>query len=258
LTVEYGGGIYAGDSIRTDGSMFSQNTAYRGGGLYAGWLPDSTAGPDIDGAIRQSTFYGNQTPSSTDHWWPAGGGIAFAGKQLDINQSTVWRNHSDKGSGVYASAGTVSVVNSTISMNVHGSGAGLYLESDVHSSFVHASIVDNNADYNSADSVILGPTTIKNSIVTGIGGVPACRFSGTGPYTSGENLDNDGSCTGFTLTRSNYGVYGVADNGGPTYTNQCVDDKQSGRGCSRGLRRVDGGSARRTPPIRHPLRSRRL
>jgi predicted outer membrane repeat protein len=217
---ELGGGIFAGDSADIDGSTFSGNKAFKGGGLYGGWLPGITAGPAISVGIRRSTFHANLSETSAGHVNSVGGGIAFAGEQLEIDQSAIWLNQSPLGGGVYASAGKVSVVNSTISMNLSGNGAGLYLTHIVEASFLNASIVDNQANSGSAALAVSGPTTIKNTIVTGVGGALACLISDPGPFNpQGENLDNDGSCTGFTLTRSNYGVYAVADNGGPTYTN---------------------------------------
>jgi predicted outer membrane repeat protein len=220
--VEYGGGVYAGDTVAIKGSSFSSNTAYRGGGLYAGWLPGIPDGPNITVGIRQSTFYANKAGSSTGHWDPVGGGIAFAGKNLDIDQSTIWRNQSHMGSGVYASSGRINVVNSSISMNLFGNGAGLYLANGVESSLLNASIVDNQSTSGNATLVVSGPTTIKNTIVISMAGdMPGCQFSGPGPISAvGENMNNDGSCTGFSLITSIHGVNGLADNGGPTLTNK--------------------------------------
>ncbi len=218
--VEYGGGVYTSDTVAINGSSFSSNTAYRGGGLYAGWLPGISDGPDITVGIHQSTFYANKAGSSTGHWDPVGGGIAFAGINLDIDQSTIWRNQSQMGSGVYASSGRINIVNSTISMNQFGNGAGLYLTGGVESSFLHASIVDNQSSSGSATLVVSGPTTFKNTIVISMAGdMPGCQFSGPGPISAvGENMNNDGSCTGFSLITSIHGVNGLADNGGPTLT----------------------------------------
>jgi predicted outer membrane repeat protein len=222
---ENGGGVFAGASADIDGSTFSENHAFRGGGLYAGELPDAPAGPDIDVAIRQSTFSANGTQNTSGYYGgtgTAGGGIAFAGKELTIDQSAIWRNASVKGAGVYGLRGKLKIVNSTISTNLGGEGAGLYLEGSTNLSMDFTSIIDNQANPASASVVFNGPSTIQNTIVEAFPGSSACQLAGPGPYLFfGANLDTDGTCTGFSMTVYTPWVDTVpADNGGPTYTNR--------------------------------------
>jgi hypothetical protein len=217
---EYGGGVFAGAPAEIDGSTFSENRASQGGGLFARESSSADARPDITVAIRQSTFYANQASRSVGHGNGYGGGIAFEGKELKVDQSAIWGNMSIKGAGVYASLGSLTIVNSTISSNTGIEGAGLYLESSTALAMDFSSLIDNQADTKGAAVELFGPATIQNSIITGFADATACLLFGAGPFHFlGTNMDNDGSCYGFSMSVNNPGTYAVADNGGPTYTN---------------------------------------
>ncbi|MGB7538303.1 MAG: choice-of-anchor Q domain-containing protein, partial [Anaerolineales bacterium] len=222
-TAGWGGGIYIEAPLtEIKKSTFSENTAYKGGGLYAGNLPGAENALFIVVNIRQSTFYANQATGGVieeNPWNPAGGGIGFGGKILIIDQSTIWLNRSLKGAGVYALKGDVAIMNSTISMNEGYRGPGLYLEESTHLAMDFTSIIDNKSDDSSASIDLFGSADIQNSIVRDFYNMRSCQFNGAGPFNIiGQNLAYDNTC-GFSLTTIYMNVAPLADNGGPTYTN---------------------------------------
>jgi predicted outer membrane repeat protein len=223
-TAGWGGGIYI-EAPLTDikKSTFSENTAYKGGGLYAGNLPGAENAMFIVVNIRQSTFYANQATGGVieeNPWNPAGGGIGFGGKILIIDQSTIWLNRSNKGAGLYVLKGDVSIMNSTISMNDGFWGAGLYFEALTSLAMDFSTLMDNAADDSSGSIDVSGSAVIQNSIAMDsyAHGGKACKFNGAGPFdVSSANLAYDDSC-GFSLKSIYMQVDPLADNGGPTLT----------------------------------------
>ncbi len=221
-TAGWGGGIFIKATTTIDKSTFSENTAYKGGGLYAGDLPGSETASFIVVTIRRSTFYANQATGNVieeNPWNPAGGGIGFGGKILIIDQSTIWLNRSEKGAGVYALQGDVSIMNSTISMNEGYRGPGLYLEDSTHLAMDFTTIIDNKPGQSQSSIDLSGSAEIQNSIAKDFyNNGQACQYTGAGPFNIvGQNLAYDDSC-GFSQTSIFMSVYLLADNGGPTYS----------------------------------------
>ncbi len=218
LATEYGGGVFASDSVDILGSTFSENSGLRGGGLYAGWLPNVT-GPMLTANVTQSMFSGNHAVRAAGNpTLSAGGGIAFAGNWMNVKQSTIWANEGgDTGGGLFIGRGDVSVENTTISENLSQEGAGASMTANSTTSFVHVTMLDNHPRI----GVVLyvdAPTTMKNSVVAGAEGDTACLFDVANFHAVGVNLDSDGSCD-FSLTSADPGFSDLAEHGGPTLTN---------------------------------------
>jgi predicted outer membrane repeat protein len=221
----YGGAIYAGDSVDILRSTFSENTAFWGGGLYAGPtnLSDTTSsGGQAVVNVRQSMFSGNRAFRPAGGQSAAvGGGIAFAGLEMKIEQSTFWANQSaDAGGGLYIRRGFVEVVNSTISNNLSADGAAAYLTANSQTSFLHVTMFDNHP---STGVVLLyeAPVTIKNSAIVSDAGIANCHLPFDQEYLTaeGENLGSTHGCDGFSLFTTDPVFQDMADNGGPTLTN---------------------------------------
>jgi predicted outer membrane repeat protein len=219
---EYGGGIYAGDSVDILRSSIYENTAFWGGGLYAGWGPTGSSGPQIVVTVRQSSFSSNHAVRPAGGQSASvGGGIAFAGFEMKIEQSAFWANQSaDAGGGLYIRRGIVEVVNSTISNNMSADGAAAFMTANSRTSFLHVTMFDNVP---SAGVVLIfdAPTTIKNSAVVSGAGIVNCYLPfGTNYLTAeGENLESRDSCDGFSVINANPVFLDITDNGGPTLTN---------------------------------------
>jgi predicted outer membrane repeat protein len=216
---EYGGGIYAGDSVDILRSSIFSNTAFWGGGLYAGWGPNASSGPMITANINQSKFIDNHAVRPTGGTTQsAGGGIAFVGNWMNVKQSTIASNISDDvGGGLFISRGIAKVENTTISNNTSSEGAGAFTAANSITTFLHVTMLDNHPQI----GVVLyvnAPTTMKNSVIAGAGGDTACLFGVANFHAVGVNLDSDGSCD-FSLTSADPGFAHLYQNGGPIYTN---------------------------------------
>ncbi len=108
-----GGGAYIEGRLEILKSNFSENSAYRGGGLYH----DNT---DEAFAINTSTFYKNAAIED-------GGGIALDGENATITNSTLASNTAgDTGSAIDSDNGTKAFLENTIvSDNVSSNSSGL-------------------------------------------------------------------------------------------------------------------------------------
>jgi hypothetical protein len=135
---------------------------------------------------------------------------------LFIYQSLISGNVAAIAGGGIGNSANLTMVNSTVSGNEANSTSGVGV--NFNTIIVHCTIVDNTsisstgAALNVHHSAIL---EIKNSIVA-LDTPFDCSGSGTIDAT-GENLDSDGTCAGFSITDDPL-IGPLADNGGPTFT----------------------------------------
>jgi hypothetical protein len=165
--------------------------------------------------ITSSTLTGNIAAGE----FSDGGAVASEGGSVTITDSTISNNDvgCGTGAGIENDAGTMNVVDSTVSGNNDdgcGPGAGIYNTGTLS---VTASTITSNKQggiYNG------GTASVAASILSGNGGG---NCSGE-VIDAGYNLDNDGSC-GFSATNHSYSdvksyLGGLRNNGGPTETQQ--------------------------------------
>ena len=155
-----------------------------------------------------------------------GGGIYNAGT-LTLSYSTITGNHATLGGGIYNdSPATLNLLNSTISSNSGGDGAGVY--AFIGTLTVANSIFSGNHGTGSGGAILQnagGTLTISNStfsantalygggiVATGTNSVTNSTFSGNSADDSGGGIDNIGT---LTLTNSTFSGNG-APNGGIT------------------------------------------
>ncbi|MFN7955001.1 MAG: choice-of-anchor Q domain-containing protein [bacterium] len=192
-TGRHGGGLVWFPSLTLRDSTVADNVATghpssRGGGLLVGDdFPVSTV------LIERSTISGNQTPGP-------GGGIEFQiGGNFTLSNSTVTGNHAGAdGGGISHTAGTLTIVHSTIASNTAVTGATAIRQVQVNGP----------------------PTTIlRNDLLTG-----SCVHGGSWS-SDGGNVESPGDTCGFALDTDRHGVSSVAlalgalaQNGGRTST----------------------------------------
>ena len=199
-----GGGICncnTGEVTLQDGIVQDNEAGFSGGGIY-NWSVMT---------IQTSAISGN---SAVNH----GGGLTNeGGGELNILRSTINNNTALVGSGIAHSGGGLTILNSTISGNdAQGSAVYIGMDADI----IHTTIAHNNATHSSSEGLLVdraGTLSIKNSIVA-YNSPSDCDIWGILTPT-GENLDSDGTCSGFTLTADPVLVLGpLANNGGSTET----------------------------------------
>jgi hypothetical protein len=178
----YGGGIYnSSGSLTVINSAFSGNSVIGG---YGGGIYNSSGIVNV----ANSTFSGNSV-SSHDGIYEYGGGI-FNADSVTVTNSTFSGNSAARGGGIYNYAGTLTVINSTLSGNpamIYGGGI-----------------------YNAGGTLNYSNTIIANSVSGG----DCVNDSAIGTNT--KNLVEDGGCSAFFSGDPKLGS--LADNGGPTRT----------------------------------------
>lgn len=206
-----GGGIYAlaNATATVSRSVVVQNQATFGAGILS------------DGVLNlsDSTVTGNGTSLS------GGGGVYIIGTTAvaTINRSTISGNNSGASLGAgLAAGGTTTVVNSTLSGNVGGSGAGIY-QTGGTMTLINVTIASNSsATFGSL--VVLGMAQVRNSIIANTAGAAAnnCTVIGAAVLANlGNNLEFPGAGCAFNLPsdrRADPLLGPLADNGGPTQT----------------------------------------
>ncbi|MBK8434255.1 MAG: hypothetical protein IPL28_24525 [Chloroflexi bacterium] len=211
-----GAGVFGNTPLNMTFSHVTANSGGQGGGIYCTAVC----------TIAHSTIENNTSTL-------LGGGIAFVANTVQsVSHTTVANNTAGtSGGGIYVNAGTISIVNVTLSGNASNSdGAGLYANSGT-TTLNHVTIAHNTADANSNNSgngggifsnggtVNLKNSVVANNIDTG-GQAPDCRNTITSQlYNHIESL------TGCTFAASTGDVTGsdpnlgaLADNGGLTFT----------------------------------------
>ena len=185
-------------------STVSGNTGGRGGGIYA--LGAGTT-------IRDSTISGNTANATSGN---GGGGIVLAnvaGSLSTITNTTISGNitspapslGSANGGGILnASAGSVVISHSTITLNRVNSGNGGGIHSTVATASLDHTIVAGNARLGSIRSDLTGSST-------------AARYSLIGVNTGSSIMNNGGNQIG-SVSPIDPLLAPLAENGGPTLT----------------------------------------
>ena len=212
-----GGGIYANGNLTLTTSTVAGNTAAGNGG----GISDNSSSYQVK--VYQSTISGNRATGSSS----LGGGINnYANETLTVVQSTVTLNQASQGGGLY-NAGTATVQNTIIAGNT-ATGAG----QDVYGAFLTTSA------YN-----VIG--IVNNS--TGLGDDPNTR-AGTTPSPLLVPMDALGYNGGLTPTHVLIGGANPALNAGSTAlavnsSGQALSTDQRGTGYPRVLgSSVDAGA----------------
>jgi hypothetical protein len=188
----FGGGIYnyTFGTLTMTTSLVKNNTgdANQGGGIYS--LNDVT--------LDDVTIQGNQAVGF-------GGGIYLNSGKASLNGVTITANQSEAGAGMFASGGTITVTNSTVSGNIAGNNqSGIYVSGDpVTMALINSTIAYNTRTGTNATEfggLIAGNkanVTLQNTIIAHNGGVSGnnCSISPNVTWTSnGNNLASDFSC----------------------------------------------------------------
>lgn len=244
-----GGGVAVGGDtaqLTITSSLFSGNSAVRGGGIY---LYDSGAptliqdtviqgnqasgngggayfyGPSFDVTIERCTISGNHADG-------AGGGIYFYdtdGGEVFIRQTTISGNDAGVGGGAYFYAidDPVLIENSTISGNqaTEGAGGGLGFYTGRSGIDIRHSTIAGNTAATSGGGVYIAQygLTLENSIVADNTAGSDNDLSGEGTFYVGHSLvESPGGATivdnGGNITGQDPQLGPLANNGGPTQT----------------------------------------
>lgn len=204
-----GGGIYNDNRLSLYGVVIEGNHAKWGGGIYNTIANGMT--------VNTSTFQNNGADAEN----AAGerGGAIFNLSGLTITQSTFNNNSATETGGAIenGASGRLALSNSTFSANSTDLlGGSAILNSGEIIVMAYTTITENMGGAPGA-ALLSGPDTIeiRNSIIANNTGGD-CSYPASSSILW-ENLDSDGSCTGFTLT-DDPDLNPLADNGGPTLT----------------------------------------
>ncbi len=210
-----GGGIrFAGVTLTVEDSVISGNQVT--GGIGGGLTLDAGLG-----TLLRTALAGN---SASSH---AGGAYNF--DRLRIVQSTISGNTTGgSGGGVLSTniATELLVLNSTISGNSASTGGGIWNASAMQIGY---STLTENAASSDAGGLNIninaqGQTLeILNSIVAGNSAGGDCGGAVNLLTVLGENLDGDGSCTGFSVQNADPMLAPLGNYGGPTLTHALYD-----------------------------------
>ena len=208
LTQGSGGGLLSRGVVSVVGSTFRGNSAHHGGGL-------SLSGGHL--TMTDSTIGGNAATLT-------GGGIHVISATVTLTGSTVEANTAGFGGGGLATAGAVTVVNSTVSGNLaSGWGVGGGVSTSGTLTVTNSTISDNDGVGGGGISNT-GTMRLANTVVAGNRGGD-CRGEAA---TAGHTLIED---TGESACGLDDGVDGnlighdpllglLRDNGGPTRTHR--------------------------------------
>lgn len=183
-----GGAIACNGLLQLNFSRFNNNQASGDGGAIL--LTDS-AGTGNANTITDAEFYGNKAGTR-------GGGLYIeVNTQLALANATLGANDSPQGSGLY-NAGTVTVINSTISGNVNRAGPGIgFGNGTVGTATLTNCTITGNSSAVAGFEIDHTGTSFKilNSVVKG-GPLRNCSFK---VQSLGNNIENGLTC-GFTGT----------------------------------------------------------
>ncbi|MEM7798277.1 MAG: choice-of-anchor Q domain-containing protein [Chloroflexota bacterium] len=205
-----GGAIYnAGDlfgNVWVFGTIFSQNSASDGGGIYhqQGNL-----------LIEASTFDGNSAG--------VGGGLFIAAGGLDLTRSTLSNNNAADGAGLYVLNGSITMGNSTLtgnSLDDGGFGGGGLSQAGGTTEITNSTIAANGNNpftFGGGVRVDGGTLSLKNSLIVSNSSNSNC--TGSGITADNSNFDTDGSCDNAQQkSAADINLGPLQDNGGPTQT----------------------------------------
>lgn len=208
-----GGAVYSSGITTVENSVFQGNSTYEvggdGGGLWAG------AGKLY---ITASTFSSNYADR--------GGGLFYQPASdwqnehflSVIYQSGFYHNLATEGSAIYIT-GALSQTPNTIENNTfsHNSGYSTVFD-EGRLNFRYNTVAFNEGAGLKTGSYQL-PVYVTGTLIANNG----TDCSSNLIEASGENLDSDGSCAGFTIT-ADPALYPLADNGGSTLTHALPGD----------------------------------
>jgi hypothetical protein len=205
-----GGGIYNAGTLTLNDSTVSKNIAgARGGSGYgAGVYNLGTL------TINRSTIAVNTARGHPNH--SVGGGI-WDGGLTTINDSTIRGNYANCGAGVYSGGREMIINNSTLYRNNGQAGAGGAVCNDGELLISNSTLVDNEAGVGGA-IYSTGYATLQNSIVSNSQSGGNCWGR---TNSSGYNLSSDNTCKfngpgDLNNTEPKLGTLG--NYGGPTQT----------------------------------------
>ena len=214
-----GGGIdNVGGTLTLDQSTVSHNTASSGGGGIFNVSPSD--GPVATATITNSTISNNSYSGSAE----AGGIENLA--TMTIRGSTISSNSANVGGGGIDNYGTLTIVNSTFAGNTGDRGGAIF---NVASGPAPGILKVSNSTFSGNQAATSGDTIYSAGALTLKGTILAnpvaanCAVSGT-LSSSGYNLSDDNSCSGFLNQTGDLNVTpaglsgGLANNGGPTQT----------------------------------------
>ncbi len=210
-----GGAIYnAGELTVTESDLDFNRANVEGGGIWNDGAGTAT--------IRDSTLRQNEALAET------GGGILQTSTgQMTIIGSTLEQNSATNPGGGINNAGSLQIINSTLSANTTGSlaapadrGGGIANVSPGDLTLVQSTLVGNQSTGNnaSAGGVYNAATlTLINSVVADSTGEDLINDGGT-VTPQGNNIIADGSFTGTGISDGDPQLGLLASNGGPTET----------------------------------------
>ncbi len=195
-----GGGIFDDGDVTITDSTLADNTASKGGGVFA-------AAGSL--AIADATLSGN---TATDD----GGGIYQSGNaaKVTIVGSTLKNNTGlDFGGGVYADGGSLTISASTLSANTAGSEGGGIDQVRGAVTIITSTLESNAADWGGGLSVNNGSLSMSESAVSG--NTAGNDASDSTPGEGGGIYESGGTVTISTSTLRN----NTASQGGGLYLN---------------------------------------
>jgi hypothetical protein len=277
-----GGGAHLGAL----GEISMSSSTVSGNSVTNDQVADPTGGAGLalaDGSIDSSTVRGNTSTTSNLASENHGGILKDNSGVLAVRDSTVNANIvsggvSQEGGGISSQAGTLNLVNSTISDNTATKGGGLSVDSIAN--VISTTFGDNHSDpvtgiHSISDE---GTVNLRNSIIYDFNGALACTVGG--PVSQGGNVAVGTSCINGSvpgdLANTDAQLLPLASNGGPTQTHgipasspavnrvptaACVDEtmgpltvdqrglgRPSGGACDSGALELQPGEFSPTPP----------
>ena len=239
---DWGGGIYNSGTmsiVRSDisGNMTGNHNAYGGGIMNQGEM-----------TITDSTISGNATYGGSSPFSPGFGGGIFTttlhvGDELRIQNSTISGNSAAVGGGIHKTGAPLIAINSTISGNFSaGDGGGIYASAGTTSLF-NVTITQNTANSDEvgvgigggitsaagATVIFLNSIIAQNEFVVVTQGGNLLKLDDcAGTLTSlsinnimgadGDGVDTSHCTVGGTYTAADPALGPLQDNGGPTQT----------------------------------------
>jgi hypothetical protein len=204
-----GGGIYNDNRISLYGVVIDDNHAKYGGGIY------NTMANGM--SINTSTFQNNG--ADVENVPGERGGAIYSLSSTTITQSTFYNNTATETGGAIENGvnGRLAISNSTFSGNSTAMLGGSAILNSGEIIVMAFTTITNNVGGVPGVALLSGPDTIeiRNSIIANNTGGD-CSYPASSSILW-ENLDSDGTCTGFTIT-DDPGLGPLANNGGPTHT----------------------------------------
>ena len=213
LSGDSGGGISClGSTFNVMNSTISSNSAVGSGGGISAQLSLLN--------VTNSTISDNQSGAF-------GGGIANTVGSLILTNSTISGNTAANiGGGIWTSIATATLTNSTVSGNTAvDEGGGIFTAAENSTTNLISSTLTGNSAASGGGILIStgdfpGIVTSTNSLIVNSPSGGNCATEPGATLTpSGNNLDTDGSCAGFTqVSPAQLNLDSLASNGGPTQT----------------------------------------